>query len=66
MDRALRKLVLQLPHSLNGWIGERGHAEEQLVLARVVLAAMAAEAVDHPRIESLEGFKYADARRKGR
>ena len=54
------------PTAVDGGVGQRGDAEEQLVFARVGLAAVAAKGVDHAGVETLEGFENADAGGKGR
>ena len=59
------KLLPELFDGGGGRVGERGNAEEYLVLPGVALAAVATEGIDHAGIEPLEGFENADAGSKG-
>ena len=60
-----RKFLLQLFDSYRGGIGKRGNAKEQLKIAGIGLAAMAAEGFDHAWVKPLEGLEDADAGGKG-
>ena len=63
-DRPIGELRLQLSGRRRGGIVHRRHAEDQLVFARVVLPAVAAERIHHARIEAFERFENADPRRE--
>ena len=63
-NRGHRKFLPQLLHSRYGGIVERPNAKKQFKLPGITLPAMAAEGVDHARIEPLERFENADAGRE--
>ena len=64
-DGVIGKLLLKLTDGDEGGVGERADAEEDLVLAGVVLTAVAGEGGVHLVIEAADGLEDADRGRVG-
>src|SRR6202034_1976148 len=55
------ELLLKLVDGADGRVVQRGDAEQQLVLAGVGLAAMAAKGIEHCRVQAFERLQDADS-----
>ncbi len=63
-DVALGKLLLKLAHQRHCGIVEAGNAEEDFVLARIILAAVAGERPGHAGIHAAQRLQDGDRRRE--
>ena len=65
LDGEIGKFALKFFDGCDGGVVEGGNAEEQLVVAGVGLAAVAAEGVEHRGVESFERLEDGDAGGEG-